>query len=259
MKNARFFFENRLDLFTWDVPAGGAGEETYMSAANVTNRWKCKPLRTLNTTTLYLRADGIGRTVGVRSAFLFGTNLQESATVTFRGSNDGVNWTNIGNLSSGNSGERWGAVFDTPASYRRFDYKIVDNGNPDGYLQVGRVWGGPFFEPKRGCRIMNSQISDLSQSLEGPDGQAIAVVFAKREKWDVEFSASDQRDAFDEMYKTVGISNPIVFLRRPADATSIAYTDIGKHCRYCRIETPIVYRRIAGEYYMVIFSLKEEG
>ena len=103
------------------------------------------------------------------------------------------------------------------------------------------------------------QIADGSQTLKGADHQAISIVHAKQESFDIEFAATDQKSKFDTMFNEVGTSRPLVIVRRPADVESLTYTAIGDNCRYCHFTMPFSYRRVAGEQYMAMLQVEEEG
>jgi hypothetical protein len=158
-----------------------------------------------------------------RAMGLFGCNLTHAATVTFQlwnTSGPTLVWSSA--LSGPVGGYR--QVVAIPSSNQVADYLKVlidDSGNPDGFVNVPLVYGGPAWLPDRGVSFSSTLGRDDS-TLEtvSRGGQEFPVPLWQRRRWALEFGALTAAELWTQADPLVILAHQGMNVFFAPDATS---------------------------------------
>ena len=190
----------------------------------------------------------------VFAIFLMNCNIQSSAYVKLQTSNDGFATTPIdASIVYGNNGNM-ALILTVPANALEFRVYLNDPSNPDGYLQIGRIflayqkqstaalsvveptWG---FAPKGGRKQKDNSTFDQSDG-----GQASSIIRFKETSRQLSFEMIDNVSAFDLMLLEVGQTIPVIAVLKPFNA-GWDYLNPENNFRYVRMGAP-AWKRIGG-------------
>jgi len=139
----------------------------------------------------------------------------------------------IGNVSltgtitlKGNSTESWAAPaveesvtianrnllhYFTSANYRYWRIEITDASNPDGYIEINKVFLGEYVQLPGVSTDYSFDDGSLSDRQFSPTGQPFSVVRPQRLRLDFTFPAmsTSDREAIRTAYQTNGIHTPM--------------------------------------------------
>lgn len=114
-------------------------------------------------------------------------------------------------------------VFPT-ASYRWWLIEIDDSGNPDGYLDLGRLYLSEGWIPVLNASSWRLTWEDLSVQRDTRGGQVAVAERSKRRRVRFELPYQAEDDAWDEAYellKSRGRSGDVVMVFNHADAARV--------------------------------------
>jgi hypothetical protein len=164
-------YANQVD----DAPVSGGSWETAYPLTNIKTRYlyqRARSTSALATSSTMVIDTGENQNIGVVA--LIRTNLTTNATVRIYGYTD-VGLTALAYDSTALAvydGDEWAHHF-TPTAARYFKIVISNPGNPDGYIELGRVFIGWKFEPEVctdwGMSIGVESKTAVLEALAGPE------------------------------------------------------------------------------------------
>lgn len=134
----------------------------------------------------------LGSAKAVSSIGIIG-NLSASATITLKG-NSSESWAAPPLDETITAADRNLIHYFTEATYRYWRLEIADSGNPDGYIEVSRVFLGTYAQLPGIRPEMSLAREDLSSREFSPTGQPFSVVRPKRISFNVDFPSIEEKD-----------------------------------------------------------------
>lgn len=161
----RILWDNEVDKYT---PLYSTQKANF-PAANAKNIHLSTPWRTTAVAGQYYTVDaGLGNTITASCAAIAGHDLTSAATVKIQGHPSNV-WTapDVDETLSWDAGAILG--FFSSASKRFWRFYLDDAGNPDGYIEIGRLALGvplqmPGIEPAFGLPVRSTSKASVSPS-----------------------------------------------------------------------------------------------
>jgi hypothetical protein len=144
------------------------GDTWYFKAVNPFNTAKMKDLnrdtrfRSVGVSTnTYLTVDMTDATE-VKAVCLYDHNLTSDAVIYIRGAATDLGtgaWTLSEQIDGNYNSEKMLYYLTAPASYRYWQLKIWDGGNPDGFIEIGELYLGSYLELSRNvlCGLQHNQ------------------------------------------------------------------------------------------------------
>lgn len=140
------------------------------------------------------------------------SNLTASATITLKGHSDESSWASPSVEETVSAADRNLIHYFTSSSYRYWRLEIADASNPDGYIEVSRVFLGTYLQMPKPEPEYTYEIESLSTRQFSPTGQPFSVERPERAFYSFTFPPSfttAQRNSLITAYKAVGIGTPI--------------------------------------------------
>jgi hypothetical protein len=228
-----FAYNNRVDAALISASSQAAG----LPATNVAQIWKSRPWRSTGCTDEWIKFD-FGAAAAVRAFLAVGFNLTPYATVRIQ-----ANATDVWTSPSIDVALTYHAavllyLWSSDQSYRFWRLSIVDPGNPDGYIEIGRIFLGQTATPDRNFKAWSREPIDPTTIVRSYDG---AESFERRTAYDLltfEFGRV-LTSTFDDLFRAVGLRTYFFVI---ADYDSILRAD-GRHdlSRYVRFDEPPAY------------------
>lgn len=234
MANIGIGYSYYSDLAT--LTAGSA-----VSTLPVTNLQNSDPARKYRTTGLasqYVQADhGSGNSYAYNCVFFVGANFTNSATLQVRASATdpvaapALNQSGL-DLWPGSKPTKanWAypiamASWTNSTAYRFYRFDITDAGNPDGYLEAGRLIACTLWQPASNITPQTPQIGFYSTDPQQRSAHN-KLRTARRgyvdRRFDIAFNCLTEADALDGAYeiaRLMGFGGDIVFSLDPSHAT----------------------------------------
>lgn len=231
---------------TWDAATISSSSEASSDLAddNLVHDHVGKPWRSSTDNNEYAVFD-LGVATNIKMIGIFKHNLSASATVTLDADSaatfdsDGGNpeYTQaltIATDADGNPLPR--IVYFLNQTYRYWRITFSDyTTNPDGYIQVGRIVGGDYYQPTRS--IDEGYSISLADPSEGGNKPGTHTFWRKKNKFRravVSFAYMDrtQLEKMQAIFDKVGLSEPVVLCLDYEDYPS-------KDSLYCYLVTPL--------------------
>lgn len=264
--NARIVY----DFDTWDAATitGSSEANSDLADDNVVHPFVSKPWRTTGDTTENIVFD-LGSAVAIDCIGVFAHNLTSAGTIRVQ-ANTADSWGSpaqdngavamspsavdadgnvLGHFISFPSG--WGA-------YRYWRLVFVDGSNPDGYIQIGRIAGGIYYEFDRNIQQSFAvEIMDPSETDRNVPGRQ--AYWRSRERFrratvGFRFQDRTQTEKVEAIYRKIGNSNPCILALDPDNYPS-------KDSMYCQMITPVQFTHQQIGYYdtgALVFEEKVE-
>lgn len=157
------------------------------------------------------------------------------------------------------------ALFDTnntglhTQALRYWRLSIVDSSNPNGYVEIGALFLGKYFEPTRGAVQFpfSAAYLDASVTVFSEGGQTFSDRRQQSELFSVQWSAltTAEKEIMDTIFEQFGTSNAFFIAFDPSlafSSTSNYYT------RFVKFEVAPSYALEAPNFWSVTMSLREE-
>lgn len=219
--NVRFFWQNLFDAATLSVNSTGAAD---LAAANLQERHYTKPYRSAGCATEWVKWD-LGTAQAITAFLLRGHNLTTGATVKVQANASDV-WTAPSldltiTITQAMVDENLLAYnWTSGQTYRYWRLYIEDASNPDGYIELGRIFCGPYSSPDRHISAEYSweqpSTSTIKSSSKGQKWVALApfhLIFAV--KFD-DFGTADLA-IYEAMRKRLGDAYAFFFCDDPTN------------------------------------------
>lgn len=209
-----------------------SSEVASLPAANVAQAWRSKPWRSTGDSSEWIKFD-FGSAQAVRAFALVGHNFTSGATVKIQANATDV-WTSPSiDVTLTYHADNLVYLWSSDQSYRYWRISIEDGSNPDGYVEIGRVFLGPTTIPERNFIRWGKERIDPTTITRSYDG---AESFDERTAYDrltFEFERVLPA-AFDTLAAAVGLKTYFFII---ADYDNVLRTD-GRHdlTRYVRLE-----------------------
>lgn len=251
------------DSDTWDAATITSSSETGdLADDNVVDDRVAKPWRTTGVSSEWIKFD-LGSAVSLTCLGMFGFNLTSSATVTLQ-ANSIDDWTTppfdqtltLVTDTDGNVLERL-VHFPSTSAYQYWRVTFADASNSDGYIEVGRIKAGSYYEPSRNFREdFSVAFVDPSQGEEQPGivGTWRERTIFRQASVSFEFMSETQFREFETLYRKVGKRKPIIVALDPINRPS-------KMSMYCTLKDTLPLRHILVEQYgtgTIVFEEKVE-
>jgi len=247
MANARILYDFLFD----DGTITSSSEASGLPDDNAVHDFVGRVWRTTADTGQWIKFD-LGSAKKLTMAAIFGHNLTSGATVTLE-----ANATDSWGAPSYSKALTWNSlaiVEFIDQTYRWWRITFEDGSNPDGYIEIGRICGGEYYEP--GVNIdqaVQKKIVDPSVRSESEGRQGYAVEKDEYRVFDVQFTGIDrtQQGELETIFRAVKTIRPLVFVLDPdeyPEADTI----------YCRITTPLAATLAALNQGDVSITLEEQ-
>jgi hypothetical protein len=254
MSNIRFSYNNIWDGKTLSY----SSQLSNYPAINTQQRWRTYPWRSTGVNIEYIRMEGYSA-LQANIFVVFNHNFQKNTNSNMRikGSND--NWaTTPLNQAMTKTDDLFIYISPTTLTYDDFGVYMYDVvGNPDGYMEVGRIWMGTYWEPTYGYNSTSiDTIIDPSVVSMSSGGQISTISRPQYKSWAMQFDCITDVAGFNSMISAVGTSNPLVFNQKPRGYVD-SYSNPESNTYYASIEQ-FDKQIIAGSNIKVNIKMREE-
>lgn len=155
------------------------------------------------------------------------------------------------------------AVFDAAGLHteplRYWRLKVVDASNPNGFVEIGSLFLGIFFEPTRGAAVfpLQAQPVDRSTTTFSEGGQTFADRRQKTERFDLQWEhlTYSEKEELDAVFDEFGVSNPFFAIMDPDTVFS---SRASKYIRYVKFETDPQWSLVTPNNFSYAMTLREE-
>jgi len=230
VSNVRFLYTHKFDMATIYSSSEVAG----LPDDNAVQEFVAKKWRTTGKGTVEI-PEWIKFYVGstakkITMLAIFGHNLTSGAIVKLQAySSD--EWTVPPAYES--AALTWNAqalVLFLDQTYTWWRITIADPNNTDGYIEIGRICAGEYYEP--GMNIIETvtmSLIDPSIVTESDGGQGYSIEKTKYRMYSVQFGDINtaQQEEIETMFRAVGTTKPLIFALDPG-AYPEAQTIYGK-------------------------------
>lgn len=214
MSNVRFLYTMKFDAATISSSSEVAG----LPDGNVVQEFVGKKWRSTGDAAEWIKFD-LGAASKITMVVIFGHNLTSGATVTLEAHGTDV-WTtpDYSHVLASTGSATVPIVEFLDQTYRWWRITIADGSNPDGYIEVGRICAGEFYEP--GVNVLETVQKSLVDPsiIEESDGkQGYAIEKTKYRVYAVQFGdiSAAQQAELETMFRAVGKTRPLVFALDP--------------------------------------------
>lgn len=214
-------FANQTDLATL---SGGSWNVSY-PITNLQNRYLSQKARTSDdatgSTTISINLGAV-QSIGVVA--LIATNISPSASIRVRGAdNSGMTSPAYDSGAIGSYEHTDYAISFTPVDAQYWRIDITDTSNPDGYIEIGRLFIGGRFRPAINCdtgaAIGVDSRTQVQEALNGPE---YFDERTNRRTWRGSWSALTDNEAYRQMLvilRNTDVNGEIYFFEDDADDT----------------------------------------
>jgi hypothetical protein len=209
---------------------------------------------------------GAGNTIDVCAVGIKNDNIQSSGTIRIEFSNDFFTTTPFSQGLTKNTlgkNQRFN-IFASTQSYRYMRIRINDIDNPDGYIEVGRIWVGCSFRPRIGFSPKYTlKPTDPSRITESEGGQISTIDKPQFDTRDYQFDlvtgeTLDNIRDFETMFDSRGTSKELWVVEMPTSSSVNAFTDPHNNSYYCHFASYAGYKHMAGCAYSLKVKIQEE-
>lgn len=136
---------------------------------------------------------------------------------------------------------------------------IEDFSNPEGYIEIGALFLGVFFEGTRGQVQFpfQAQFIDNSRTSFSEGGQTFSDIREKSELFRIQWAGLTvaEKEEIDALWDDLGASNPF-FVQ--FDSNQVFSSDVSKMVRYVKFTEPPSYELVSPGNFSCNMSLREE-
>lgn len=244
----------------WDAATITSSSEasSHLADDNVVDDNPARPWRTDDEQDEWIKFD-LGSAQQITCVALFNFNLSSGATVRLQAnSSDSFGSPPYDQaltiVTDADSVVFKRLVFFLDQTYQWWRITVDDYPNTDGYIQIGRIVGGAYYEMSRNySEQFGIQIADPSEGREVP-----GAFSPKRSQedfrtitLDFEFVEETERDKWEAIFRKIGNRSPVVLALDPTDRPT-------KDSAYCVLKTPLQIAHRLIEQYDVLSSVWEE-
>lgn len=250
----------------WDAATitGSSEANSDLADDNVVHPFVSKPWRTTGDTAESIVFD-LGSAQTINCIGIFGHNLTSSA-VCYISANSADSWG-----SPAHSSGAWSPVtdadgtvlghyvfFNSWSAMRYWRILLQDSSNPDGFIQIGRIAGGQYYEFDRNIQqsfaIEHLDPSETDQNVPGRQAFWRSRDRFRRATVGFRFQDRTQTEKVEAIYRKIGNSNPCILSLDPTNYPT-------KDSMYCHMITPVQFTHQQIGYYntgALVFEEKVE-
>ena len=229
MSHIRFMYDN-----LWDLGTISTTEVANFPATNTQHRWWQKTFRSTDIAGVYLTLSLSGA-MTVQVAAIKYNNLTLTGTPAdvkiFSDTDSAFSPPdpNDGGLSFPTLSNNIMIYYFAPAGRSRqyWLFRIVDTINADSYIELGRIFLGPYFEPKRNYEPGGGRKGRIDPSVmtTGEEGHVSSILHTKLWTFDYSFPYVTAADllSFTSMFEAMGLSRGFFITEDPAYPDSSTY------------------------------------
>lgn len=208
---------------------------------------------------------GAGNTISWCAFFVVYSNVQATATLRIELSND--DFSNIPfalGLTKSTLKNQYTNIFSAIQTYRYARIYIVDVDNPNGYIEIGRAWGGCPFQPRIGFSPKYARgTKDPSLLNESEGGQISTIQKTQYDTRDYNFDlvtgeTADTTADFEAMFADRGESKELVIVEMPTSSSSNEFITPENFTYYCHFAKFDFYKHLGGLAYKLKIRIQEE-
>ena len=142
---------------------------------------------------------------------------------------------------------------------RYWRFKIIDYANSQGYVEAGAIFLGDTYSTTRGAAqfpLQNNHV-DRSITVSSEGGQTFSDIKQKTEMFSLRWFGLtyEEKEAFDEMFDTVGTGSPFFVSLDPNEAYS---SSKGYYLRYVKFIAPPIFTLVSPNNFSGNMTLREE-
>lgn len=148
-----------------------------------------------------------------------------------------------------------------PEALRYARLRIIDSSNVNGYIQIGAIFLGQFFEGTRGKVQFpfGGRYIDRSRTVISEGGQTFSDVREKTEQFSIQWKALtiDEKETIDTIFDSFGTSNPF-FVQFDSNSNLAFSGRSEKYLRYVKFQTAPTYSLESPQNFSCKMDLIEE-
>ena len=243
----RFMWKNLWDIGTLTA----SSEDPNFPASNTRNRWYTRTWRSTSVAgTEWLKVD-LGFPQRVAAFIIKFHNFTSGAVVKLQG-NNADDWTAPGYEAVLPINQHIIVHFFNEMSLQYWRVTIEDTSNSNGYIEIGRVFLGSYFEPTRNFVYGNAFVIDDDSLLVMSEGGQISAIKKKPYlRFIYSFRALPKTDIqiFKEIFFERGLSRDMFICEDPEDAQNTTF--------YVRFACKIMPVNVFADYYDLKIELEE--
>lgn len=254
MANLRVF-----DLNLWDSESlESSSENLTKPIENTQTRWKTQVWEATGCTTEYVRTTGASA-LQIYAIFVINGNITASGTVTLKGSDDNWNTTPTSeSMTRSTDGTLYVYIPSTPITRDDWGVYIADATNPNGYISLGRVWMGVYYEETVGYNPNVKQWTEHNTiELEASGGQISILEKPDFQKFTFPFDLIKNKTRYDTCISRIGKKREFFILRKPKGYIDLDYPTPEDYSYYVRM---LKHEEVsvASTYHRAVWELQEE-
>ena len=188
-------------------------------------------------------------------AALLEHNLTSSATISLQ-ANSADSWTSPPFSASLDWHPSIIIELFNQVSYRYWRLAVADSANPDGYLQIGRLWLGDCFQPARDFdKDFSIRRVDPSEVSYGDSGSRTVSDRTPYRVASIRFSSTAEKDAFDQLIAAVGAGKDFI---AALDPDGLVWSDgLHDYTLYCHLESAPEWGHRVNDRWSLAMRLRE--
>lgn len=148
-------------------------------------------------------------------------------------------------------------LFDEALRYGRL--QVIDPSNSNGYVEIGSLFFGIYFEPERGAAVfpLSGQPIDRSTTTFSEGGQTFADRRQKTEQFQLAWQhlTFAEKDELDAVFDLFGTSDPLFAVLDPDLAFS---SRASKYIRYVKFESSPQWSLVTPNDFSYAMTMREE-
>lgn len=244
----RILWNNEIDKYTLLYNS----EQSAYPIENVQDYQLAKKYRTSDITDEWVEIDaGAGKTITPTSAGILNHNLTSGGTYKIQGNANDV-WTDPTVNETFVYNADMMLKYFTGSALRFWRYHFVDGSNPDGYLQIGRLFLGAYLQTDTAGKDISILYEDNSKVDESPSGQDFGDERIIRRIYDFVFPYWNDtvRKSFVTMIMEIKKIKPIILVPDENNITKIVPV-------YCRLNDNMNINHIVSYKWNGALNFKE--
>ena len=246
----RFSFHNLID----DATLTPSSQVASLPASNLQNPSPTIIWRTTDKDSENLLVD-LGDPQNSSLIVLLNHNLKPDANITLQ-ANSSDSWSSPPFAQTLNWHEYLIIKYFDQALYRYWRLLISDSTNQDGYIQIGRLWIGTFYQPthdiSRNFTVEHVDPSIVSYSASGTKYVTQRTPFRRL---NISFQNTNQKAQFDEILEATKSFKDFIISIDPEN--SVWQTGIHDYSIYCHLENTPDWKHILNDRWALNLSLRE--
>jgi len=146
--------------------------------------------------------------------------------------------------------------FFAAAEYRYWRLLIADAGNPDGFIQLGRIWLGGYFQPSRDFgKDFSLRRVDPSPVVYSDSGSKSVGERTPYRVVELNFPGTDEKAEFEQLIEVAGVGGDLIAALDPVNAV---WSDgLHDYTLYCHLESAPEWSHRVNQRWSLRLRLRE--